>query len=536
MIDRRVACGLIGLLCAFALADCGHARLGAQRTDTLIMAISADPVSLNPLYLQGYEAGMIGGLTGSYLTGYDGRGNIVPAVAVSAPTLENGGISRDGRRLTYRLRRDVRWQDGAPLTSRDVLFTYHAVMSPSNAVLSRYGYDHIAGVEAPDPYTVVVRLRQPYAPIISNFFGGDSNYTILPAHLFAGYTNLDRAAYNSAPIGSGPYRVTGWRRSDRIEFEANPRYYGGAPAIARIVLRTVPDTSTIVNQLVTGEVDTSLIADASKILSYGRVPSHRVVITPGPYYTTLMFNVTDPLIKDVAIRKAMAVAVDRRTIVRKLFHGVYDTDMGMRGLFNWAYDPTAGSLKYDPAGARALLQRDGWTATADGIRVKDGRRLQVQIIYSGSTKVEPPAVLLLEQQERDVGIDVSIKSYSSEVMTALDGPLYRGHYQVALFAFQSQIDPDASWVISCAQRAPNGFNWARYCSPAVERALQQGYSVYDRAARRRAYAFVQRQLLRDMPYAFLWQRSEVDVIPTRLKGFAPPAYMSAYASAGRWHW
>ncbi|HTA54957.1 MAG TPA: hypothetical protein VK755_09485, partial [Candidatus Acidoferrales bacterium] len=111
-----------------------------------------------------------------------------------------------------------------------------------------------------------------------------------------------------------------------------------------------------------------------------------------------------------------------------------------------------------------------------------------------------------------------------------------GRYQVSLLGFQSQIDPDASWMISCAQRAPNGFNWARYCNPALERALQRGYSAYDRVARRREYSFVQRQLLEDMPYAFLWQRSEVDVIPTQLKGFMPPAYLSAYASSAGWHW
>jgi peptide/nickel transport system substrate-binding protein len=411
-------------------------------------------------------------------------------------------------------------------------------MSSSNAVPSRYGYDHVAGVESPNPYTVFVRLKQPFSPIIPDFFGGDSNYTILPAHLLARYASLDHAPYNAAPIGSGPYRVTSWRRSDRIELEANPRYYSGKPAIARIVLRTVPDPTTILNQLSTGEVSADFMASGTYLPSYERLANNRVVLRAGPYFTTFTFNVTDPLLKDVALRKAMAMAVDRRTIVRKVFHGADDPETGMRGLFNWAYDPSAGKLAYDPQAAQSLLQHDGWTVTTDGVRAKNGQRLQVQIIYAGTTKVEPPSVVLLAQQERNVGIEVSVKSYPNQEMMALDGPLNRGRYQVALIGVQSQIDPDASWLIACAERAPNGFNWARYCSPTVESALRRGYSVYDRAARRRAYSFVQRQLLNDMPYAFLWQRSEVDIIPKQLKGFTQSGYMylSAYASAAHWRW
>ena len=193
----------------------------------MVIAIIADPVSLNPLYLNGGDADMIGSLTGSYLTRYGARNAIVPDVAVTVPSVKNGGISSDGRRITFHLRHDVRWQDGVRLTARDVVFTYRAIMNPSNAVPLRDGYDHIADVQALDPYTLVVRLGQPYAPIIPDFFGGDGTYTILPAHLLAGYASLDRAAYNAAPVGSGPYRVTSWHRGDRIELEANEGYYRG---------------------------------------------------------------------------------------------------------------------------------------------------------------------------------------------------------------------------------------------------------------------------------------------------------------------
>ena len=139
-----------------------------------------EPTSLNPLYLQGSDAIDIATLGYSFLTNYDMHGGIITDAATTVPTIANGGISRDGKRIVFHVRRDIKWQDGHPLTARDVVFTYRAIMNPSNAVTTRSGYDRIARVWARDPYTVVVELAQPYAPVVTAFFGGESNYPILP--------------------------------------------------------------------------------------------------------------------------------------------------------------------------------------------------------------------------------------------------------------------------------------------------------------------------------------------------------------------
>ena len=223
---RRIA--ILGCACVFAA--CAKSAAPLPRPAALVIAIAQEPVSLNPLYLQGAIGYAISELGYTYLTNYDSYGNFVPEVAVTVPSLANGGISSDGKHIVYHLRRNVSWQDGAPLNSRDVVFTYRAIMNPSNAVPSRYGYDRVASVEAPDPYRVIVKLKRPYSPIVAYFFGGDSNYPILPAHLLARYTSLDRVPYNAAPIGSGPYRFTygpaaiGWSwRQIRITMAGDPQ-------------------------------------------------------------------------------------------------------------------------------------------------------------------------------------------------------------------------------------------------------------------------------------------------------------------------
>ena len=214
----------------------------SSRSDLLIVAQWSEPVSLNPLYLQGSDAADISALGYSFLTSYDARDAIIPDAAAIVPTSENGGISRDGKRIIYHLRRDIRWQDGQPLTARDVVFTYRAIMNPSNAIQSRNGYDHIAGIWARCLYTVVVELKRPQAGFVTGFFGGDSSYPILPAHLLGVWPNLNHVSFNQLPIGSGPYRFTKWIRGERLDLTANDRYYGTKPAIRYIRMRFIPTT------------------------------------------------------------------------------------------------------------------------------------------------------------------------------------------------------------------------------------------------------------------------------------------------------
>jgi peptide/nickel transport system substrate-binding protein len=380
---------------------------------------------------------------------------------------------------------------------------------------------------------VVVKLKRPYSPIIAYFFGGDSNYPILPAHLLAHYASLDRAAYNAAPIGSGPYRFARWVRGDRLEMTANPRYYAGRPAIARISLRFVHDSSTTMNQLLTNEVDATFSADVARIIALRAIPHHRLLVTPGPYFYALSFNVTDPTAKNPTLRRAFALAIDRHALVGKVAHGLYDADTAMRGLFTWAFDPRAESLEYDPQRAEVLLTKDGWIPGIDGIRIKNGRRLQLQLAFVASSGIASGFASLIVEYERAVGIDVTTKQYGIEEFVASGGPLSQGRFQVALVSYLSTYDPDASWLLSCNQRAPEGFNFARYCNPAIDHALQRGIYLFDRGARRRTYSFVQRQLLTDMPYDFLCQRSEIDVIPSRLAGYEHPL-LSPYNSVARW--
>lgn len=531
---RLLSLPALTLSFAASLAGCARQGVLVGPTTTLTIAQIQEPRSLNPLYLDGYNANEINGLLYSFLTTYDVHGNSIPQAAAVVPTVGNGGISKDGLTYTFHVRKGVRWQDGAPLTSQDVAFTFHAIMDPKNNALSTYGYDAVAWVRTPDPYTIVVHLKYRLTPFVTYFFGGNSNYTILPSHILRQYPDLNHVPFNEAPVGSGPYRLVEWSRGDHMTFAANPSYFLGAPKIPRIVIDFIPSSQTIMNEMETGEVNAIFLADVSQIARLRALPSHRIVTSATTMFGTVLFNTTAPLVDDPVVRRAFAMAIDRRSMVDKIMHGVYDPETGMRGLFTWAYDPTVRNLPYDPSAARAMLQADGWRAGPNGVLEKDGKPLTIQMLFQTGSTIVGDLVNVIAAYERAIGIQVQLKGLTSFALTDPSGPLYNGRYQTSFFGEMSQADPDARWILGCSQRAPHGFNFMRYCNPAVDAVMDRAGATFSQRTRRADYRFVQEQLLVDVPIDFLYQVVEVDVIPSDLSGYRSSMYTSPYTFVNEW--
>jgi peptide/nickel transport system substrate-binding protein len=527
-----IAC-LVALTCAACTKQ--QARESVHNRNVLTIALRKEPISLNPLYLEGTDAYTFGELFFLYLTRYDSSGRSVGDLALAAPTLENGGVTDGGKRLTYHLRHGVHWQDGTPVTSRDVVFTYREIMNPANTVDYRLGYDRITSIAARDPYTLTITVARPFSPIIGYFFGGDSNYAILPAHLLGSLPNLNASPFNTSPVGSGPYRLRSWNHGDRLTVDANSSYYAGTPAIPELVLPFVSDDSTRIEQLQTGEVDAAFLLDASRIAALRAIPGHRVVVTPVPYFYAVAFNLRDPVLADAAVRRAIALSIDRRTLTRKITSGVYDADTALRGLFTWAYDPSVAPVPYDPATAAKVLAADGWAPGSDGIRVKNGKRLSLQLVFPNGQPITTRFAVAIAAAVRAAGIDLTLRGYDRQQFIARDGPELGGHYQVSLYDYQGSFDPDPSWLLACDQRAPQGFNVAGYCDRTTDALIQRAAASFERSARIADYKLVQRRMLDSLPYDVICQISEVDVIPNSLRGFAPPL-LSPFNSVAAWRW
>ncbi len=495
----------------------GPARHGWTIPNTLRVASGIVPRTLNPILATQTVEGVLARLTTDILVTADAQGRLVPDIATEVPTVANGGISADGLTITYHLRSGVKWTDGAPFTSRDVAFTFGAIMNKDNDVISRHGYDDVARVDTPDPLTVRFHLKARFAPFVATVFGeSDSPYGILPAHLLAKYPSLNDVPYNSAPIGTGPYKFVKWERGDRIEFVRNDDYFRGRPKIEKIVWRLVPDENTEITLLRTHEIDWLFEAQITAYRTLTALPETSVVLQPVNGYVGLMMNDSPGrATADRGLRRALVMGIDKRRLTADLTFGAGVVATGDLPPFMWAHDPSLKNLPYDPAAARAELARLGYSRA---------KPLTLGLVYEVSTIMNRELVVQVQGQLANIGVTVVPRGELSSTIFggyAAGGTLARGKYDISLISWTAGIDPDDSSQFTCANRPPNGFNQSFFCSPAMDAAQARALGSYDETVRKPAYAAIQSVLLADAPIDFFWWLRYVQAINPDLHGFDP---------------
>lgn len=529
---RRLICAIA--IVALTIGGVSCAKRGGQGSisGTLRIGLPITPTNLNGILAQNTNEVFVDGLIYSQLVSLDAQNREVPDLAERVPTLANGDISADGKTITYRLRRNVTWHDGAKFTSKDVAFTWRAVMDPDNDVVARHGFDQVASVDTPDPYTVVFHMKRLFPPAIEAIFGeSDSPTFILPEHLLAKYHDLNHIPFNAAPVGTGPFKFARWLRGDRIVLSAYPGYFRGAPKLRQIDVMIVPDANTTEAELRGHDIDLAFEMTGSNWRNFAGDPDFVRELAKAPSYTAVLFNLARAPFSDPRVRHALVLAADRATIAAKYTYGAGSIASADLGPFYWAFDPSLKPAPYDPAAARALLDADGWRVGPDGIRVKDGKRLSLQIAYGQGSATSSDIVVQLQQMFARVGIELVPKSYSYAVLYAAaqnGGILNKGDFDMTLYSWISGGDPDDSSGWLSTQVPPAGNNISRYRSAAMDALQRTALSTFDRTERKAAYAKIEALLLHDDAAAFLYYQGERHVSTPALHGFDPNGIDAAW--------
>ena len=538
---RRAAAALGALL---VLAATGCTRVDAPSTGgglhawtqpgRLRLAGTEEPDSLNKLFANSDASDQVANLISAPIFRYDDKGDYVPEMARTVPTLQNGGISRDGKTIVLHLRRGMQWGDGAPLDARDLRFTWQAVMNPRNNTRLRAGWDDITAMTLPDNDTAIVHLREPYAAILGIFALGGAGYPPLPAHLLARLPDLNHAPYNAQPLSSGPYVLARWNHGTSLEFDANPRYWRGKPAIAHITYRIIPNADTLFNALQTHDVDVDVDSiTETQIGRLGVLTGYTTQKRLVANYRHLSFNCAKPTLRDVRVRRAIAQAVDWDHLNATVFHGYNQRATSDIMPTSWAA-PHIAPYPYDLAGAKHLLDAAGWLPGPGGVRRRNGVLLSIDVSTTPSKPANVQAEVVMQQELRAAGIDLRIKNYPTSLLFAQDGPLYGGRYDLSLTIDTNAPDPDNEGEWSGAFIPPHGANTSFLADPVITATSHAAARVFDRAARKALYAREEARIHELVPAVFLYWQIAYAAYNSDLKHYRAAEYLSSNWNAYEW--
>lgn len=481
----------VGLLLLASCADPDHTGPGTGGPaaepggrDEVVIAVAAEPDSLNPVlgHARWGDGKVVEGLLA---LGADLRPQ--PLLALDLPE-----VSADGLTYTYTLREGVTFADGSALDAQDVVATFRAALDPDLASPVAADLTALQEVEALDARTVRFTLRVPQASFaVATVLG------IVPSESLRG--DLSAGEVDRVGIGTGPYAVESYRPGEQVVLAARDDYWGQAPQVRRATFLFVPDDSARAARLAAGEVDAAQLP-VQALDRFEQDPAYQVVRRDTADYRALVLPEGGAVTADPAVRRALHVGIDREATVAGALAGAGRPAFGPLPAEAAAYST---ALEVDPAGdrgaARDLLEEEGWSLGADGVRVRDGQRASFALMYPAGDTLRQNLALDVQAQAAELGLEVRPEGLSWEAIEE------RMDSDALVYGSGNPYDGDlAMYSLFHSSRVGQGFdNPGGYVSAAMDRALDEGREALDEGRRDAAYARAQEQLAKDLPWVFL---------------------------------
>jgi peptide/nickel transport system substrate-binding protein len=545
-----VAGGILGSLSLLTHFGVIGAHSGANtptvvRGGTWTADFSGDPDSLIP-YTDGTPWAVMA-QQALYLPLFyaDAHGVVHPGAATEIPTVQNGGVSADATTWTFHLRPHLVWSDGQPYDARDVEYTWKLLLNPKFFFAAPVpGLNPTSSVDvSTDHLSITFHLKQPYTPFRALWI--DGSQAPLPAHHFsrvAPEAILKSPEIYNPQVTSGPFMMSERVPGDHYTLVRNPRYYRaseGLPYLDKVIIHIASTTETILKDLQAGSIDSLDSTDVgNNPQAFQRLSGYTLVTPPtSSYFLGLFFNFANTVLAThVEVRTAMAMAIDHQALIA-VVHGFAEsicTDHG--SFYHPGYEPNADCPPFDPTAANKLLEDNGWVKGPDGVRSKNGQRLEFELSTNANAPVRSENEVIVQHNLSVIGIKLDIQNYGVETFFGSFLPegkpspppgAVAGRNDIVEFAQRFGYDPDDEGVVACDQ-------YPSYCNPALDALYKQERETTDPGLRQQLFHQIHNIYLTDFPFIALYFRLNVAVVRKGTHNFQPSPITGETVNIWEW--
>ena len=489
----------------------------------LTAACSREPEIRNPkTFSEGSVAGpkrllpmLTGDSTSSGISGmvFSGLVKYGPDLKLTGELADRWEFSPDCKELTFHLRKDVKWHDGEPFTSEDVVFTYETVIDPKTPTPYGSNYGPVKEVRATDPYTVKITYKEPFAPAVEAWGLG-----IIPEHLLAG-TDVGESELNRNPVGTGPYRFKRWDTGQKVVLEANQEYFEGRPGVDKYIMRIIPEPSTQLLELRSGGLDHMGLTPSQYKLETEK-PQFKNYFNkyryPVPVFTYMGYNLKDPRFADVRIRRALTHAINKQELIKGVLLGLGKPAIGPFHPDSWAFNPAVKDYEYDTGKALALFAEAGWVLGENGLLEKDGVPFSFTVITNQGNDQRLKTAQIISERLKAIGVVMKIET--REWQAFLHKHVHTRQFEAIIIGWSLGFDPDLYDIWHSSKTGEREFNFVSYANEEVDRLLIEGRQSCDQEKRKAIYHRVHELITQDQPYTFLYVPDATPILHKRFKG------------------